>query len=99
MLRPGQLAWGLGSMFALFAVLAVLIGSAGTVNHEENFPKIQSGMEMRQVIGLMGSPSNENQMARAQKGDYLQREYIWHGEKAEYHVFFVNGRVMSKYRK
>jgi hypothetical protein len=77
----------------LAAALAAILLSACTRVTQENFSRIEAGMSEREVISILGSPTESSSIDVLGVSGTAAR---WVGGDAEINVRFVGGKVALK---
>jgi hypothetical protein len=78
--------------FAAALVFAVVLAGCSKIT-QENFGKIDQGMQEREVLSLLGSPTESSSVDVLGVSGTTSR---WVGRDAEIIIRFVNGKVALK---
>jgi hypothetical protein len=78
--------------FAAALVFAVVLAACSKIT-QENFGKIDQGMQEREVLSLLGSPTESSSVDVLGVSGTTSR---WVGRDAEIIIRFVNGKVALK---
>lgn len=79
----------------IFLALAfcTLLPACGSSINQDNFDKIQTGMEEMEVINILGEPANTSSM---DAGVASVTSSVWEDEEAVISIQFLNGKVQVK---
>jgi hypothetical protein len=78
--------------FAAAALFALILAACSRIT-QENFGKIDQGMQERDVLSLLGSPTESSSVDVLGISGTTSR---WLGKDAEITIRFVNGKVATK---
>jgi hypothetical protein len=80
-------------LLSLGAAVALLLAACGSKNSAENFERIQSGMAQKDVVALLGEPTETSAVSIAGLSGGMA---IWRDGNTEISVQFLNDKVQAK---